>query len=138
MRFLLDTDTCIDLLRGMPEVCRNAELVSPDDCAVSTVTTYELLAGAGKCRRPEQERRKVESFVGTIHEVPFHRRAAERAAEVRAELEQRGVTIGPYDLQLAGQALADGLTLVTSNAAEFRRVPGLQIVDWRGVSDDQV
>jgi len=112
-------------------VRRNASRVSPHDCAVSTVTTYELLAGARKCRKPEQEERRVATFVGTIRELAFHRRAAERAAQARAYLEERGVMIGPYDLLLAGQALADGLTIVTSNTEEFGRVPDLRIVNWR-------
>ena len=131
MRYLLDTDTCIDLLRGEPDVTAKADSVSPDDCAVSTVTTYELLAGAGRCRHPREEERKVATFVKAVHEIPFHRRAAERAGALRAELEGRGSIIGPYDLLLAGQALADGLVLVTSNTGEFSRVPGLRLERWR-------
>jgi tRNA(fMet)-specific endonuclease VapC len=73
----------------------------------------------------------VELFIGTIHEVPFHRQAADRAAAIRAQLEQRGAMIGPYDVLLAGQAMADGLTLVSSNTGEFARIEGLRIVDWR-------
>lgn len=131
MRYLLDTDTCIDLLRGEAAVTAKAEAVSPDDCAVSTVTTYELLAGAARCQRPEEESRKVNLLLGTVHEAPFLRRAAERAGALRTLLERRGVVIGPYDVLLAGQALADGLALVTSNVDEFSRVPGLRIERWR-------
>ena len=131
MRYLLDTDTCIDLLRGDSAVTAKADSVSPDDCAVSTVTTYELLAGAARCRHPREEARKVHTLVSAMHEVPFHRRAAERAGALRAELEGHGSIIGPYDLLLAGQALADGLVLVTSNAREFVRVPGLRMEQWR-------
>jgi tRNA(fMet)-specific endonuclease VapC len=131
MQYLLDTDTCIDLLRGLPVTRQNAERTAPDDCAVSTVTTYELLTGAGKCRDPERERGKVTAFVGTIHELPVSREAAERAAAARVDLERRGNMIGPYDILLAGQALADGLVLVTSNRDEFARIEGLRTADWR-------
>jgi tRNA(fMet)-specific endonuclease VapC len=131
LQYLLDTDTCIDLLRGEREVVRRASRVAPDDCAVSTVTTYELMTGARKCRAPDAERGKVEAFLGTIRELPFDPSAAARAAQVRADLETAGVPIGPYDVLLAGQALAAGLTLVTSNAAEFGRVKGLRTADWR-------
>ena len=131
MRYLLDTDTCIDLLRGNPVVTAKTRSVSPEDCAASTVTTYELMAGAARCREPARELGKVRTLVEAMHEIPFHRRAAERAAEVRRELESQGLMIGAYDVLLAGQALADGLTIVTSNTGEFRRVRGLRIEDWR-------
>jgi tRNA(fMet)-specific endonuclease VapC len=131
MRYLLDTDTCIDLLRGTPPVVRQAATHSPDDCAVSSVTVYELLTGAWKCRSPETERRKVLTLLAALHQLPFDRPAAERAAETRAALEKAGTMIGPYDILLAGQAMAAGLILVTANEAEFARVPGLIITNWR-------
>jgi len=96
-------------------MARNAKGVAPSECAISRITRYELLTGVTKCRQSERERRKLNLFIGTIQEVPFHRQAADRAAGIRAQLEQKGVMIGPYDVLLAGQALADGLTLVTSN-----------------------
>jgi tRNA(fMet)-specific endonuclease VapC len=131
MQFLLDTDTCIDILRGARKVVRNAAAVAPDDCAVSTVTSYELLTGVEKCREPAVEREKVAAFVGAVHELPFDRAAAEGTARVRAALEKRGAMIGPYDVMLAGQALAQKLILVTSNTEEFGRVAGLRTADWR-------
>ena len=131
MRYLFDTDTCIDLLRNEPAVTRRAAAVVPDDCAVSTVTTYELMAGAARCRDPQREQGKVRLLVEALHEFPFQRAAAERAAAVRADLESRGLMIGAYDVLLAGQALADGLTLVTSNVSEFERVRGLRVENWR-------
>lgn len=131
MRYLLDTDTCIDLLRGVSNVVRHAAALSPDACAVSSVTVYELLTGAWKCRSPETEIRKVMALVDVLHQLPFDRPAAERASETRATLEKSGVMIGPYDILLAGQAMATGLTIVTSNEAEFARVPGLSTANWR-------
>ena len=131
MQYLLDTDTCIDILRGVGTVLNRARDVSPDDCAVSTVTAYELLTGAEKCRAPASERAKVEIFLNNVHEVPFDHNAAVRTAHARSDLERRGLMIGPYDVMLAGQALAEGLVLVTSNTDEFRRVRGLHTADWR-------
>ena len=131
MQYLLDTDTCIDLLRGQRTVQGNASAATPDDCAVSTVTAYELLTGVQKCRDPESEREKVETFLGTLHELTFDRTAAERAGAIRADLEKRGLMIGPYDVMLAGQAMAGSLVLVTSNIDEFSRVKKLRTADWR-------
>jgi tRNA(fMet)-specific endonuclease VapC len=130
-QYLLDTDTCIDLLRGVRAVVRNVSAIPPDACAVSSVTAYELLTGALKCRSPETECRKVQALLDAVHQLTFDTIAAERTASVRAELERRGEMIGPYDVLLAGQSLAAGLTLATSNAREFGRVRGLQTTDWR-------
>jgi len=55
---------------------------------------------------------------------------AKSAGRIRAALEKSGTTIGPYDLLIAGQALARGLTVVTANASEFARVQGLGWVNW--------
>lgn len=132
MKYLLDTDTCIDLLRGRREVVANAGAVSPDDCAVSAVTTYELFTGVQKCKYPAEEHEKVVALLAAVHELPFDRAASERTASIRAVLEVQGEMIGPYDVMLAGQALAAGLLLVTSNTAEFARIDKLTTVDWRG------
>ena len=104
--------------------------LAPTDCAVSMVTVYELFCGAEKSQAPAQERQKVERFVSAIIELSFDRVAAEAAARIRADLERQGQPIGPYDLLIAGHALANGLTLVTNNVQEFQRVSGLKLETW--------
>jgi tRNA(fMet)-specific endonuclease VapC len=131
MRFLLDTNTCIAAMRNHASVLARLQSLTPGDCAVSTITSYELFTGVAKCANPKQERGKVELLLNTITEIPFEADAAREAAKVRADLESRGATIGPYDLLLAGQALATGLTLVTHNTPEFSRVFGLNLEDWQ-------
>ena len=131
MRFLFDTNTCIDLIRGRPEVVARAAAVSADDCAVSAVSVFELYSGAEKARDPLKERQRVQVLLGTLCELPFDSEAAEEAARIRRFLEAKGQPIGPFDLLLAGHALASGLTFVTNNVGEFQRVPGLPIENWR-------
>jgi tRNA(fMet)-specific endonuclease VapC len=63
--------------------------------------------------------------------VPFEREDARMAGEIRALLRRSGASIGPYDILIAGQALARGLVLVTHNVQEFGRVPGLRVEDWQ-------
>lgn len=104
--------------------------MAPTDCAVSLVTVYELCCGVEKARDPAKERQKVERLVSAIIELPLDRAAAESAARIRADLERHGQSIGPYDLLIAGQALASGLTLVTNNNHEFQRVSGLKPEAW--------
>jgi tRNA(fMet)-specific endonuclease VapC len=131
MRFLLDTDTCVDVLKGEPRVLSNLARQSPDDCAVSIVTAYELFTGVEKCADPDRERFKVNRLLDSLHVIAFEEQAARTAAAIRAYLEAMGTPIGPYDTLIAGQALAHGLLIVTHNAAEFSRVNGLERVDWR-------
>lgn len=131
MKYLLDTNACIDLIRNRPAVVARAAAVSPDDCAVSAITVYELFHGAEKAHDPEAEYRHVATLLATVAELPFGSRAAEAAAKVRDTLESQGNVIGPYDLLLAGHALSAGLIFVTDNVSEFNRVEGLAIENWR-------
>jgi tRNA(fMet)-specific endonuclease VapC len=62
--------------------------------------------------------------------IDFDSQAAAQAGRLKAFLASSGLPIGPYDLQIAGIALAHKLTVVTHNTTEFSRVPGLQVEDW--------
>jgi tRNA(fMet)-specific endonuclease VapC len=130
MPFLLDTSVCIAAMQNHPVVQSRMSAVSPTECIISTVTTYELLTGVAKCAQPAIERQKVELLLQTVTEMPFDFSAASEAASVRAELEAIGLSIGPYDLLLAGQARANGLTMATANVSEFVRVSGLVVENW--------
>jgi tRNA(fMet)-specific endonuclease VapC len=129
-RYLLDTNTCIALMRHHAKAVAHVAAVPPDDCAVSTITSYELFTGVEKCADPARERDKVALLLQTVHEIPFRAAAAREAGRVRATLESQGQPIGPYDILLAGQALADSLILVTANTREFNRVPELKLENW--------
>jgi tRNA(fMet)-specific endonuclease VapC len=131
MRYLLDTNTCIAAMRNNPRVLARMASLSPSDCAISTVTIYELYIGVEKCANPASERVKVDAVIQTCPELPFDPMAAMQSASVRAFLEARGLPIGPYDTLLAGQALVLALTLITANVKEFNRVPGLKVENWQ-------
>jgi len=134
MRYLLDTDTCIALLRGQAGVVARAEETAPDQLAVSAITRYELRVGVLRCdpKRIRQESRKVEQFLDLLHELPFTGDTAEVAAQIRQRLESTGQPIGPMDTLIAATALEAALTLVPGNLAEFSRVKGLQVESWMG------
>lgn len=131
MKYLLDTDTCVDVLRGREDVIAKLQRRFPDDCAVSSVTLFELLSGALKSRDPKSSAAKVRRFVDALTLAPLDDTAADWAAKVRSNLEIQGAKIGAYDTLLAGHALALGLTLVSGNTQEFSRVRGLEIENWR-------
>jgi tRNA(fMet)-specific endonuclease VapC len=104
MSYLLDTNTCIAVMRQHPIAVQRMSAVPPGDCVVSTVTSYELFTGVEKCAKPAQERSKV--LLKAVHELPFDTSAAAESARIRALLESQGQAIGPYDVLLAGHALA--------------------------------
>ena len=118
-------------MRNHPTAVQRMAVVPPGECAISTITAYELYTGVEKCTKPAQERAKVDLLLRTVHEIAFESTAAKEAARIRALLESQGQPIGPYDLLLAGQALAGSLILVTANTGEFSRVPGLTSEDWQ-------
>jgi tRNA(fMet)-specific endonuclease VapC len=84
-----------------------------------------------KCAEPVKERAKVDLLLAVVSELPFDADAARAAARIRAALESQGQMIGPYDVLLAGHAITAGLTLVTDNTAEFTRVSGLRVENWK-------
>jgi tRNA(fMet)-specific endonuclease VapC len=130
MKYLLDTDTCIAAMRGRADAVGKLSSLTPDDCLVSTVTVYELAVGVAKCREPHKEGAKVARLLASVHVLPLDAEAARRAGGLRAALEKQGRAIGPYDVLLAGQALAHGLRLVSGNLGEFSRVEGLPVEGW--------
>ena len=83
MTHLLDTDTCIGVLRQRPGVVQRLSQVAPTDCAVSMVTVYELFCGVAKAQDPAKERLKVERFISAIIELPLDRTAADGGADSR-------------------------------------------------------
>jgi tRNA(fMet)-specific endonuclease VapC len=130
--YLLDTNTLIGLLHPQRRLTVLPRLLAqPRGTAVtSAVVAHELYFGAAKSARPEDNRRRFDRLFLDLVPLDFARGDAEAAGEIRARLRAQGTPIGPYDVLIAGQALARGLTLVTSNLREFRRVAGLACVDW--------
>lgn len=98
--------------------------------AVSSITVAELYYGVAKSPMPEKNRRDVENLLGSMTIIPFGGRAMEAFGLIRNYLQSRGQIIGPYDLLIAAQAIAENAVLVTNNTREFSRVPTLALEDW--------
>lgn len=131
MSYLLDTNVCVDVLKGHPDVCARLQTISPADCAISAITAFELATGVRRCSQPERERKKLAKLFAVVSVLPFDAEAAEEAARVRQELEKAGQKIGPYDLLIAGHALSTHATLVSNNTREFARIASHRLSDWR-------
>lgn len=130
LRYLLDTNLCIRVLRDRPPQVRERFNLEADSLCISTIVLTELLHGAAKSDRPDHNRTEVERFASRLDVLAFDDAAADHAAEIRATLERQGQPIGGYDLLIAGHARSRGLTVITGNLSEFRRVEGLRCEDW--------
>lgn len=130
LRYMLDTNLCIRVLRDRPQALRARFNDEADGLAISTIVLTELLHGAAKSARPEHNRREVERFAARLEVLAFDADAAGHAADIRAALERRGQVIGGYDLLIAGHARSRGLIVVTGDLGEFKRVDGLRAEDW--------
>lgn len=131
MRFMLDTDTCIALIkRKSRSILRRLTSLAPGEAGISAVTLAELRYGAAKSAQRERNAAALDEFLLPLDIADFDEPAAASYGAVRAALEKAGTPIGPLDTQIGAHALSLGATLVTHNTREFRRVPGLSVADW--------
>ena len=129
--YLLDTNICIYIINRQSETTvKKITGCTPQDIKISSVTAAELEYGVSKSKRRNQNRSALNGFLSSFEIIPFDIHDAEIYGIIRAELERKGERIGPYDLQLAAQALAKNLILVTNNTAEFRRIKKLKLENW--------
>ena len=131
MRYLLDTNICIYLIKKRPaEVLERFRQHSPKDVAISTITLFELQYGIEKSQYRQGSEDALAKFMLPLDLINLDRSAAIEAAAIRAQLESKGMPIGPYDLLIAGLARSQNMTLVTSNTKEFERIAGLHLENW--------
>ncbi|MBS0471715.1 MAG: type II toxin-antitoxin system VapC family toxin [Proteobacteria bacterium] len=128
---MLDTNICIYIRQKRPaEVMRRFERMSVGDAGISVITYGELRYGAEKSAAPAANLKRLQDLVRLIPVLPLSATAGERYGEIRAALEQGGQMIGNNDLWIAAHAKDAGLTLVSNNEREFKRVPGLKVENW--------
>ena len=113
-----------------PKITERLLSHSPSELFISAVTVYELEYGASKSGWGEKNRQKLAMFLAPFEILPFTSEDAITAGRIRAFLMKQGTPIGPYDIQIAAQSVARGLTVVTHNSDEFSRVPEIMLEDW--------
>lgn len=129
--FLLDTNVCIRILNGSsPPVAARLQATNPAEVRLCSVVKAELLYGARKSKRVDDNLRLLRRFFMPFVSLPFDDRCAEEAGLIRLDLERSGRPIGPNDLLIAASARAHDLVLVTHNGREFGRIVGLRVEDW--------
>jgi len=130
---LLDTNVCIDVMKGNAAVVNRIKKHKPSSLCLCTITEFELRQGAERAPKTYQEleRSKVALFLSKFDLLSFDSRAAGFAANINAQLLNKGKAISICDVFIAAVALSQGLTLVTNNTRDFSRIDGLIIEDWR-------
>lgn len=132
MKYLLDTNVCVDFLnRRYPSVTERIRISSPEDLYLSSVVVAELRYGADRSERRGKNHERLDVLTAEIQCLDFDLAAARVYGSIRSTLEAEGAPIGPYDMMIAAHALSQGLILVTDNEREFRRVSGLEVENWR-------
>ena len=130
-RFLLDANIVIYIRQKRPEgVLRRFSRLSPGEAGISVIAYGELVYGAMKSSQRQTALERLRELSLVLPALPLPEKAAETYGTLRVELEGKGEMIGNNDLWIAAHALASGLTLVTNNENEFRRVRGLKVQNW--------
>jgi tRNA(fMet)-specific endonuclease VapC len=130
-RYMLDTDTCSYVMkRSNAGILKRLQKIPVSDVCISVITKSELMYGVEVSPRQDQDRIALDAFLAYVEVLDFPDEAALHYAKIRAHLKMRGTMIGANDLFIAAHARSAGLTLVTNNTQEFRRVPNLSIENW--------
>ncbi|SFK35794.1 tRNA(fMet)-specific endonuclease VapC [Desulfomicrobium apsheronum] len=129
--YLLDTNICIYVIKRSPtQVLERFRKADVSSIGISSITFSELMYGAAKSSRPEQNRIALTQFVAPLEIMPYDDSAAGRYGDLRACLERQGTPIGSLDMLIAAHALALDCVLVSNNLKEFVRVPHLRMENW--------
>ena len=131
MRYMLDTNICIYLIKQQPKkVIEKIQDISLGEILISTVTIAEMMYGVEKSQQAEKNLAALELFLAPLEIVEFDFKAAQHYGGIRKYLEEKGTIIGAYDLMIAAHARSLGASLVTNNMREFTRVPELMVENW--------
>ena len=131
MMHFLDTNICIYFLKGThPPVSTRLMQQVPEDIKIPSVVKAELLFGAAKSIKREENEKFINHFLKPFEIVPFDDDATTYYATIRSQTEAKGRPVRPNDLIIAATVLSRGGILVTNNTEEFRRIPNLPIENW--------
>lgn len=131
MNYLIDTNICIYIMNNRPpDVVRQFRKLELGQVGVSSITVSELQYGVSKSKRQKENQQRLDEFLLPFEIVPYDQIACRQYGDIRADLEKRGVVIGPLDLLIAAHAVSRDLVLVTNNEKEFERIQSLKVENW--------
>lgn len=131
MRYMLDTNICIYIIREKPiKVLKKLRTFDLSDIIISAITHSELEYGVAKSSHREENREALIKFLTPLEIVPYDDKAAADYGQIRTHLERRGAVVGAMDMLIGAHARSIPVTLVTNNLKEFKRIPGLRAENW--------
>jgi len=131
MKYLLDTNICIYIIKRKPAIVLEKFRELPlGSVTISTITLAELEYGIRKSANPDKNLEALNQFLIPLAILAFDYDATIAYGKIRADLEKKGTPIGPLDTLIAAHALSLNITLVTNNEKEFNRVAGLKVENW--------
>ncbi len=131
MKYLLDTNICIYLIKKKPEkVIKKFLNQKPGDITVSVITLSELNYGVYKSSKQAENAIALKQFTQPLVILPFKEEDSQLYGRIRTDLESKGTPIGAMDLLIASQAISNNLILITNNEKEFKRIKDLKIENW--------
>ncbi len=131
MKFMLDTNTCIYIIKQKPpKALKHFKAYSVGEIGISSITLAELRFGVEKSQHVRRNQEALDAFILPLEIADFDEKAAKAYGEIRAALEKAGDPIGSMDMLIGAHALGLGLTLVTNNTREFRKIKHLKVTDW--------
>ncbi len=131
MRYMLDTNTCIRLIKNRPaQLLEILKQIDPNDICISSLTYAVLSYEIEKSSDVWRNRIALVLFLANIRVLPFDDRAACEYAVIRSESERMELHIGSPAAMIAAHARSAGCTVVTNNIREYKRVRNLRIENW--------
>ena len=131
MEYILDTNICIYIIKKRPiNVFKKFRSLSVGSIGISSITLAELQFGIEKSSNAEKNREALEKFLTPIEIIDYGFEASVEYGKIRAELEKKGIPIGPLDMLIASHAKSLDVVLVTNNMKEFESIAGLKIENW--------
>jgi tRNA(fMet)-specific endonuclease VapC len=131
MKFMLDTNICIYLIKQKSaNILKHFSSHDVGDVGISSITFAELQCGVSKSKHVQKNQQALSEFIQPLEIADFDEKAAESYGDIRAILEKTGTPIGSMDMLIGAHALSLGVTLITNNVREFKKIKGLKIANW--------
>ena len=127
---LVDTDVCIDLLKGNKKILRRRDEYD-GPIGVCFMTIAELFYGAQKSSDPTKNIDTIEKLLLTLEIVHSDLGILKRFGTIKAQLQNEGLPIADADILIASATLEKAEKLITANTRHFERIAGLTLEDWR-------
>jgi tRNA(fMet)-specific endonuclease VapC len=130
LQYMLDTNICIYVIKNYPPQLRERFNRLAEQLCISSITLAELYYGAEKSARRLENLEAIAHFSARLEVLAFSSKAAVHFGQIRTDVERLGMPVGPFDMLIGAHARSEGLIVVTNNAREFRRLPGVRVENW--------